>query len=97
MKWLVKVALIVLSAVVMIAHPQSSTGTAAPAVDPQVRPALSQDQLPVNERLDAAAREKAEADKARLGVFADPGLKGETRGTRFCCSNRSVRLVRGTS
>ena len=49
----------------MIAGAQSSTGTSTPAVAPQVRPALPQEQLPAPQEQDAASRERAEADKAR--------------------------------
>jgi hypothetical protein len=50
---------------VATARSQSPMGTSAPAAPLQVRPALSQDQLPAPREQDATARIKAEADKAQ--------------------------------
>jgi hypothetical protein len=60
-----KVVLILLSVVTIIASAQSPTGSSTPGVPPQVRPALPQEQSPEPQKQDAAAREKAEVDKAR--------------------------------
>jgi len=65
MKWPAKVVLFLLSIVATTSGAQSSTGPSTPAVAPQVRPALSPEQLPAPQQQDAASREKAEAEKAR--------------------------------
>jgi Protein of unknown function (DUF1566) len=49
---------------------EKAQGSSRPAVAPQVRPALPQEQLPASEEQDAASRAKAEADKARREVQA---------------------------
>jgi hypothetical protein len=65
MKWQAMVVPVLLSIVVTTIFAQSSTGSSTPTVAPQVRPALSQEQLPTPPEQDAASREKAEAEKAR--------------------------------
>jgi hypothetical protein len=54
---------------------QSSAGPSTPAVAPQVRPALTQEQLPAPPEQDAASREKAAADKARRDAQAQEEQK----------------------
>lgn len=73
------------SPAVTVARAQSSTGPSTPAVTPQVRPALSPEQLPAPQEQDAASREKAEADKARREVQAqeERKLAQETRSRGY--------------
>lgn len=84
MKWEVKAVLIFLSLVAMTGRPQSSTGSSAPAVAAQVRPAFPQDQLSATQEQDAASREKADADNARREAQAREeqklALEAQARG-----------------
>ena len=70
-------AAILLLSVMALCGPQVSTkaqdtgqGTPTPAVAPEVRPALPQNQMPKPQKEDAASRAKAAADKAQMDAQA---------------------------
>jgi Protein of unknown function (DUF1566) len=84
-RWINGVVLALFAFVAAVGRPQSPTGSSAPVVAPQVRPALPQEEPPAPERQDPASRARAEADKAWMRVQAqeEQKLAEETRSRGY--------------